>query len=385
MEDKNDIRSYFNLVRASAILGIFFYHIYDFNYGLGSVGKRFSDGILQNIFAGAGGIGGYLWGVCQLGMSLGNKGVELFIIASGFGLYLSYLQKRTSWKDFYKKRVVRILPLYWAACLTIYLIFPVNAKHLLMNALLVQIFTRQYLVFGPMWFISYLFLLYLLFPLFVLAFRNRYVKWGLFAVSFVMTPMWKGVLGFLGLRYGGLPPTEYIQVFLLGMLLADSVHNRGALHRCVLHASIGTLSVVGVAAMLYLVSYQVPPTALAHRALGILIFLSLTLVSPLVRRFSFLDAVSRRLAYAAYAIYLTHMLVLMKVLLLADSTPWLRKVLIYPRTELAREPLKFVATSLVILAVTLALSYALQRAYDKLAGRLLVSRRDAAATQPGSP
>jgi hypothetical protein len=33
MKEKEEVRSYFNLVRAVAILEIFFYHIYDFSYG----------------------------------------------------------------------------------------------------------------------------------------------------------------------------------------------------------------------------------------------------------------------------------------------------------------------------------------------------------------
>jgi peptidoglycan/LPS O-acetylase OafA/YrhL len=372
METKQEIRSHFNLVRAVAILGIFFYHIYDFSYGgFGSVGKRFSQGLLQNLFADADGLGDYLWGLCQLEFSFGNKGVELFIIASGFGLYLSYLEKRTPWTAFYKRRALRILPLYWAACAVIYAVFPVTTKHLVMNLLLVQIFTREYLVFGPMWFISYLFLLYLMFPLFVFVFRNAYTKWGLFAVSFFLTPLWNWTLGLLGFAPVGIAPTEYVQVFLLGMLLADSVHYGRTVHRCVLNASVGALALVFFAASVYLISYQVQITPLGHRAFGILIFLSLGIFVPLIRRYGSMGRAVDWLAYGAYAIYLVHVPFFINVMRHEDSFPWLRNLLVYPRAEFVHAPLKFISTALVLLLATVLVSFAIQKAYDRLTGGLL--------------
>jgi peptidoglycan/LPS O-acetylase OafA/YrhL len=373
MKEKEEIRSYFNLVRAVAILEIFFYHIYDFSYGgFGSVAKRFREGLLQNLFSGADSFLDYLWGLCQLEFSFGNKGVELFIIASGFGLYLSYLEKRTSWVVFYKKRVLRVLPLYWAACVVIYAIFPVTTKHLVTNVLLVQIFTRELLVFGPLWFISYLFVLYIMFPLFVFVFRNAYAKWGLFAVSFFLTPLWDSALGLLGFVPVGVAPTEYVQVFLLGMLLADSVHNGRTVHRCVLNASVGALAIVFFATSVYLVSYHISLTPIMHRIFGILIFLSIGVFVPLIRRFGSPGRAVDWLAYGAYTIYLSHALIFIKVLFLADKAPWLRWVLIYPRAEFRGSPLKFISTALVLLAVTVLVSFAIQRAYDRLAGRLTI-------------
>jgi peptidoglycan/LPS O-acetylase OafA/YrhL len=375
MKEKEEIRSYFNLVRAVAILGIFFYHIYDFSYGgFGSVGKRFSQGLLQSLFTGADSLGDYLWGRCQIEFSFGNKGVELFIIASGFGLYLSYLEKRAPWLTFYKRRALRVLPLYWVACLVIYAVFPVTTKHLVMNVLLVQIFTLEYLVFGPMWFISYLFLLYLMFPLFVFVFRNAYAKWALFAVSFFLTPLWNWVLGLLGFMPVGVAPTEYVQVFLLGMILADSVHYGRAVHRCVLNVFIGALAVVFFVASVYLISYKVPVTPLTHKAFGILIFLSLGFFVPLIKRFGSLGRTVDWLAYGAYTIYLSHALIFINVIFLADKAPWLRWLLIYPRAEFAHAPLKFISTALVLLAVTVLVSFAIQKAYDRLVGRFMDSR-----------
>jgi peptidoglycan/LPS O-acetylase OafA/YrhL len=48
--------------------------------------------------------------------SLGYLGVGLFLTASGFGLTYSLLKKGkiVSWKDWFKKRALAILPVYWS-------------------------------------------------------------------------------------------------------------------------------------------------------------------------------------------------------------------------------------------------------------------------------
>jgi len=382
MNEKAELRAHFDFVRAAAIIAIFFFHIYDYSFGgVGSVGARMHKGILPALFRSAHGFQDYLWGAAQLVMSLGDKGVELFIIASGFGLYLSYLRKKPTWLEFYKRRVIRVLSLYWAACLVIYAVFPVTLKHLLLNVFLVQIFTRSYIVFGAMWFIGYLFFLYLLFPLFVLAFKNEYVKWGLFAASFFLTPLWLDLVKLMGFKPVGIPPTAYWQVFLLGMLLADSVHNKRTVHRCLINASVGALALVFLGAALFLVSYHVSYGAFMQRVIGILIFLSLSLFTPLIERFKPLMRASGRLAYAAYAIFLTHMIIFIKALDIADAKRWIWKLGVYPRFVFKTEHLKFALTVLVLLFVTLITSFIVQAVYDFMVRRIgrVFSREGAAS------
>ncbi len=172
----------------------------------------------------------------------------------------------------------------------------------------------------------------------------------------------------------GIAPTEYVQVFLLGMLLADSVHYGRTVHRCVLNASVGALAIIFFAASVYLVSYQVQVTPLGHRVIGILIFLSLGVFIPLIRRFGSMGSAVDWLAYGAYTIYLSHALIFINVLLIADKAPWLRRLLIYPRTEFAGSPLKFISTAIVLLLATVLVSFVIQKAYDRLAGRFMDPR-----------
>ena len=52
--------------------------------------------------------------------SVGQKGVQVFFILSGY-LSFASLSKNPSIKDYYKKRMVRILPLYWICLVLIYI------------------------------------------------------------------------------------------------------------------------------------------------------------------------------------------------------------------------------------------------------------------------
>jgi exopolysaccharide production protein ExoZ len=57
----------------------------------------------------------------------GNSGVDLFFVVSGFVMIYTQWQKPKSAYEFFKNRVIRIVPLYWALTLlfaTIYIVMP---------------------------------------------------------------------------------------------------------------------------------------------------------------------------------------------------------------------------------------------------------------------
>ena len=51
---------------------------------------------------------GYLDGVMYKAVSLGGAGVHVFILCSGFGLYLSYMNKPLGYLDFLRKRFGKV-------------------------------------------------------------------------------------------------------------------------------------------------------------------------------------------------------------------------------------------------------------------------------------
>lgn len=58
--------------------------------------------------------------------SIGGTGVHVFFLCSGIGLYLSYLNKKTSFKEFIKKDyqkyifLISLLLLYHMFCMDVY-------------------------------------------------------------------------------------------------------------------------------------------------------------------------------------------------------------------------------------------------------------------------
>lgn len=54
------------------------------------------------------GVQGYLDGVMHKVVSLGGAGVHVFILCSGFGLYLSYMNKPLGYTDFLRKRFGKV-------------------------------------------------------------------------------------------------------------------------------------------------------------------------------------------------------------------------------------------------------------------------------------
>lgn len=105
--------------------------------------------------------------------SFGGAGVHVFILCSGFGLYLSYLNKPLGYKDFLRKRFGRI---YWPmaiVCVATAFWMLYQGKAILMpllgNLLLFKMFVPELesSMGGQMWFISTIIQFYLAWPLIV--------------------------------------------------------------------------------------------------------------------------------------------------------------------------------------------------------------------------
>jgi peptidoglycan/LPS O-acetylase OafA/YrhL len=316
------LEPYFDFLKAFAITGVFAYHAYDFNYDWGSVPQRISEGILHNLFANASSLADYLEGLAQLWFALGSVGIEIFLLASGFGLYLSYLRRKTPWRQFYMKRALRILPLYWAALLLLYfarLIEPRSLKVLAYHFLLIQNFTPYYLSFGALWFVGYIAFIYLLFTLLVKVFKDTRAKWAFFAISLFITPLFMRIMGHFGFQYlGGDLPTKYLPVFLLGMLLAEAYHEEKTVFLNPL-SSLCALFLVGV--LIIFINKYPSLYPYLKLALGALLFWGMYIVYKAVSSLSPLRKIVHIMAYGSYSIFLLHVGLLFLMLRALTSNP----------------------------------------------------------------
>ena len=125
---------------------------------------------------------GYTIGALSKAVAFGGAGVHVFILCSGFGLYLSYLKRPTSYRDFLKRRFGKVWVPYAIAVLlwgTWYLIskgiFPI--KEVASHILLYKMFSTELDISlcYPYWFISTIVQFYLFWPVIVKAYRMR---WG---------------------------------------------------------------------------------------------------------------------------------------------------------------------------------------------------------------
>ncbi len=109
----------------------------------------------------------------------GYGGVDIFIFASGIGCYASYTRDR-NYGRFLKKRALRILPAYWLVLLVWMLVkvFLCGEKlyvsQIVGNIFCVQNFTGNGNDFN--WYISAIWLFYLLTPLFVLLVDRAFIR-----------------------------------------------------------------------------------------------------------------------------------------------------------------------------------------------------------------
>lgn len=102
-----------------------------------------------------------LYKICELG----SIGVDIFLFLSGLGLFYA-MKKCDSVKMFYKRRILRILPSYMLITGVLFGII-VLMKHMTWTDYLLQVSTLYLWIQGPSitWYVSFVYLLYLCYPL----------------------------------------------------------------------------------------------------------------------------------------------------------------------------------------------------------------------------
>ena len=229
--------------------------------------------------------------------NLGSSGVDIFFVISGFIMLHTQFDNKQTVLNFFKKRIIRIAPLYWlvtTVVILIYILFPsIFREHIITVdwALASYAFISNALGFGnPIvhvgWTLQWEMLFYLMFGL-GLWFRN-----------------WSTALIFNALMLGGLAvyTSNYIILEFVGGLLAALLHNKFYSKP---HYGWCALS-FGIALLLMSISSTFSQ-AIEHRVLlwGIPSFL---IVYGAVTIKQFKTIIGTLLGDASYSIYLLQML-----------------------------------------------------------------------------
>ena len=130
-----------------------------------------------------------------------DVGVPVFFVISGFLLYRPFVASRIAERDqqstavFWKRRVLRIFPAYWVALIIVSAFFyegplPIeNAKQFITHALLLQVYTHDRPIGGPIqqsWTLAVEVAFYAFLPFYAMAIRRiRPKKWSVLTVELV--------------------------------------------------------------------------------------------------------------------------------------------------------------------------------------------------------
>lgn len=189
--------------------------------------------------------------------SLGTIGVDIFFVLSGFLITSLLIRDRESpafYRDFYWKRALRILPLYFVCLLGVLLFIPHSRGYVLLAALFVANFTNllHIEVAGPFWSLAIEEHFYLLWPTVV---RRRNISqlrnWSLAIIAIVV--LLRGVAALVGHHNYYLTPLRADGI-AAGALLA-SIFERS--RRDALNATVHT-PVLLIAFIAGLVIFRIP-------------------------------------------------------------------------------------------------------------------------------
>lgn len=171
--------------------------------------------------------------------SLGGTGGHLFIFCSGFGLYLSYLNKPVSFGEFLKRRFLKIYIPYILFLLIEFCLPQSESRAMLLPKLLSHIFLYKMffetytISFGlQFWFLSTILQLYLLFvPICKL--KKRVSSKTLFLLSLGLSVGWWILMRITGLeakRIWGSFFLQYLWEFVFGMIVAEHLFHRSHIY-----------------------------------------------------------------------------------------------------------------------------------------------------------
>ncbi len=251
-------------------------------------------------------------GIWEKAAAFGGAGVHVFILCSGFGLYLSYLRKPLGYIAFLKKRFTRIyMPMavlcvataVWMACMGREWFMPLWGNLLLFKMFVPELESSMG---GQMWFVSTIIQFYLAWPLIVKLFNIR----GGVKLALIISLLWSTTVGLLGYaeeRVWNSFFLQYLWEFCLGMKMAEIYHDnpkalevprwKYLLTLCV--AGVGLTGIMGFAGWPWKL-YNDIPSLMGYMSLALIIYK--VGIKPLNRLLEWTNRFS-------YEWYLVHMLV----------------------------------------------------------------------------
>lgn len=260
--------------------------------------------------------------------SFGATGVDLFFVISGFIMWMVSRQREASATMFVKKRLLRIVPLYWlvtlflATCATIRPnLFPLDnpiPSHVLLSLFFIPHLSPAGTFDKPLisqaWTLNYEMFFYFLFAL-TLAGAKKYQFFALNAL--LLGSVLCGYLFDFSSSVGSVYTSPLLIEFLAGIYICHSWINNTVLSKHCAYAAIA-LGIIGIASV-YLLQPQLPRIIKCGLPAIMIVFGVISLDSrnpvPKIRWLKLLGD-------ASYAIYLVHFLAWLVVSIVVAKLGW---------------------------------------------------------------
>ena len=245
---------------------------------------------------------------------VGRVGVPIFLVLSGMGLFFS-LSRNYNLKDFYKKRLVRILIPYLIVSVIHFFLRYIIIQGKGFLAFLKGVFFIDFITKGnsQFWFIALMLIMYAVYPLLFKIFKSgkrNLLKLGLlvglvivcnFAISKLMPTIYDNISVML----------TRIPAFIIGVYLGEKVYNKREVH-----PAFWIVSALGSAAFIYFSINEnmlgvSPPTSLVIRygetVYGLFLMMTLSVVLEAINslRFSKLCAFFGGMSLELYMIHVS--------------------------------------------------------------------------------
>lgn len=291
--------------------------------------------------------------------SIGYGGVDIFILLSGMGVYFS-LNKETNIKEFYKRRVSRVLP-YYLPIVLLYSIYLCYYYNISVSLIFYNLTTLSFWLnplntvgfYGFDWYIPSLLALYLLSPFYMKIFNKKPIITTIVSLSLVIgisilmiNSHWKYLLIF----------TWRIPNYLIGILVGFFISKQIKLNikTLIILTLILFIGIIG----LYIVITELPDNIKWQYGLWWIPFIFITF--PLITILSLLLSLLKNYQYPILSTIGNYTLV---IYLLHE-----RIIRVFENLQLN---LSIIELNLIVLIITFSLGYIYQNQIKKIITRIL--------------